>query len=230
MDLPENVILIDKPAGITSFDVIRRLRKQTGIKKWGHAGTLDPAATGLMILAHNKGTKQLESLIKLDKEYEAEVLLGVRTTTGDLDGEVVDRKKVAEISQSEISATVDSLVGTLTLPVSAYSAIKKDGVPMYKRARQAAKEGKEVMDVPVREMCVYEAELLASEYPAGDGCAVARIRFHVASGTYIRSLAEEFGKRLGYPATLKNLRRTKIGECTITQAHPLEQIGTNVRI
>lgn len=225
MDWSE-ILLIDKPTGITSFDVIRRLRKiytnETGEKapKLGHAGTLDPAASGLLVLGVGRGTKRLAELIKLDKEYVAEVLLGRSTTTGDVEGEVVEEKRVEEISLREISSTLESLVGTLALPVSAYSAIKKDGVPMYKRARAAAEKGEVVDDVPVREMTVYEAELLGCE--SGDGEAVATIRFRVASGTYIRSLGEELGKRLGYPASLKNLRRTKVGEFDIKDAKSLD--------
>lgn len=193
------LLLIDKPIGITSFDVIRRLRKQTGIKKFGHAGTLDPAASGLMLVAYEEGTKQLSRLIKLDKEYVADVLIGRSTTTGDVEGTVVEEKVVeeaAEILRNKISAALATMHGTCTLPVSAYSAIKKDGVPMYKRARAAAKKGEIVEDVPVRDMHVIEAELLSLQADVGDGFAVAHIRFHVGSGTYIRSLAEELGRRL----------------------------------
>lgn len=220
------IMLIDKPAGITSFDVIRRLRKKyseshNGEKapKMGHAGTLDPLATGLMILGVGKGTKQLQDHIKLDKEYVAEVLIGKKTTTGDMEGEVVEEKVVeegVEILRSKISTELESMTGTLRLPVSAYSAIKKDGVPMYKRARAAEKKGEVVTEVPMRDMEVHEAELL--DVKGGDGSAIATVRFHVASGTYIRSLGEELGKRLGYPATLQNLRRTKIGNFNISNS------------
>jgi len=221
MDWPE-ILLIDKPTGITSFDVIRRLRKiyttETKKKapKLGHAGTLDPAASGLMIIGVGRGTKKLTEFIKLDKEYVAEVLIGRSTTTGDIDGKVMEEKKVEEISRSEISAIVQSLVGTQILKVSAYSAIKKDGVPMYKRAYAAAQMGEVLTEVPIREMIVYVAELL--DHQSSDGLTVATLRFFVSSGTYIRSLAEELGKRLGYPASLKSLRRTKIGDFHISKA------------
>lgn len=212
-------MLVNKPKGITSFDVIRRLRRlysdtHNGERapKMGHAGTLDPLASGLMVIGVGKGTKLLAGLVKLDKEYEAEVLLGMQTTTGDLEGEVVNKKIVeesAEILRSKISVELDNMTGALTLPVSVYSAIKKDGVPMYKRARAAEKTGESV-EVPVREMVVYKAELL--DIRGGDGEAIATIRFHVGSGTYIRSLGEELGRRLGYPAALANLRRTRVGK------------------
>ncbi|MBP6881841.1 MAG: tRNA pseudouridine(55) synthase TruB [Candidatus Pacebacteria bacterium] len=227
MEVEGQLLLIDKPKGITSFDVIRRLRRQLGIKKMGHAGTLDPLATGLMIIGVGAGTKKLTELVKLDKEYIADVLIGERRTTGDMEGEVVEEKEVvveaAEILRSKISAALANMLGELTLPVSAYSAIKVDGVPMYKRARKAEKSGEVVSDVPVRKMRVDEVELL--DVQVGGGRAVAKIRFAVGSGTYIRSLAEELGRRLFYPATLQDLRRTKIGEFNIRNAKRIEEIS-----
>ena len=218
-DIPE-LLLIDKPKGITSFDVIRRLRRTLQIKKMGHAGTLDPLASGLMLIGVGKGTKGLTSLVKLDKEYLAEVRIGERRSTGDLEGEIVEEREVKTLTESEVEVALATLVGALSLSVSAYSAIKVDGVPMYKRARSAEKIGKTVADVPEREMKVYEAELL--KFETGDGRAVATVRFSVGSGTYIRSLAEELGRRVGYPATLQNLRRTKVGEFDIKDAKLLE--------
>ena len=200
--------------------VIRVLRKQYNIKKMGHAGTLDPLATGLMLVGVGKGTKKLTELIKLDKEYIAEVLIGESRTTGDMEGEIIESKKVEGLKSEAVESILHEMVGTLTLPVSAYSAIKIDGVPMYKRARRAEKTGDIVTEVPVREMKVYEAEALS--YMIVGERAVATIRFAVGSGTYIRSLAEELGRRLGYPATLQNLRRTKVGEFDIKNAQPLE--------
>lgn len=222
--VPE-LLLIDKPKGITSFDVIRRLRRRLNIKKIGHAGTLDPLATGLMILGVGPGTKRLTDLIKLDKEYVAEVLIGERRTTGDMEGEVMEEKVVeetVEILQNKISTALTEMIGDITLPVSAYSAIKVDGVPMYKRARKAEKTGDIVTEVPVRTMRLHEAELFKVELSPDR--AVATVRFAVGSGTYIRSLAEELGKRVGYPATLQNLRRTRVGEFDIEMAQKIEDV------
>lgn len=222
-ELPE-IIFIDKPAGMTSFDVIRNLRRSTGIKKFGHAGTLDPLATGLMILGVEKGTKRLEEFIKLDKEYLAEIRIGESRTTDDMEGEIVDEKEVESLLENEIADAVEKLVGTIRLPVSAYSAIKKEGKPMYKRAREAEAKGEVVTDVPMRDMVVLEAELLESAPVIIDGKKrhVAKVRFHVESGVYIRSLAKELGRILGYPATIQSLRRTKIGEYSLEQAQQLE--------
>jgi tRNA pseudouridine55 synthase len=224
------ILLIDKPKRITSFDVIRRLRRKysenhDGEKapKIGHAGTLDPLATGLMILGIGKGTKKLTELVKLDKEYIAEVLIGESRTTGDMEGEVIEEKSVdesLEVLRGKIATELEGMVGEITLPVSAYSAIKVDGVPMYKRARKAEKVGEVVTEVPVRTMRVHEAKLLG--VTAEDNRVVAEVSFFVGSGTYIRSLGEELGKRLGYPATLKNLRRTKVGDFDIIDAKKIE--------
>jgi tRNA pseudouridine55 synthase len=230
--LPE-IQLIDKPKGITSFDVIRRMRRRysdmhDGEKapKFGHAGTLDPLATGLMVLGVGKGTKKLTELTQLDKEYVAEILIGERRTTGDMEGEVMEERVVedtATIIQSKVSAVLAGMVGEITLPVSAYSAIKIDGVAMYKRARKAEKTGDLVTEVPVRTMRVHEAQLLGEVTLEADR-AVAQVRFKVGSGTYIRSLAEEVGRQIDYPATLQNLRRTKVGDFSIADAALIEDL------
>ena len=206
--------------------MIRQLRKQTGIKKFGHAGTLDPAASGLMIIGVEQGTKKLTEYIKLNKEYLAEIRLGEQRSTGDLDGEVIEAVDAVILDEDEIEKSVTELVGTQTLPVSAYSAIKKDGKPMYKRAYEAAKLGELVKDVPFRNMQVHEAEFLCiAELDTPEGHrVVVKVRFFVGSGTYTRSLAEELGRRLGYPATLQSLRRTKVGSFDIKDATRIEDL------
>jgi len=152
------------------------------------------------------------------------VRLGERRTTGDLEGEVLESVESVILDEEMIKAAVESLEGTLTLPVSAYSAIKKDGKPMYERAREAAKVGELVNDIPFRDMKVYRADYLGLEevHRAEGHRVVVSIKFFVGSGTYIRSLAEELGRRLGYPATLQALRRTKIGPFDIKDAKQIE--------
>lgn len=222
--LPE-LLLIDKPKGMSSFDVIRQLRRRTGVRKFGHAGTLDPLASGLMLIGVEQGTKALTALVGLDKEYVADILLGEKRSTGDMEGIILEEKEYQnDISTEALTSALGSMIGTLELPVSAYSAIKVAGVPMYKRARKAAKVGEVVTEVPLRIMKVYEAELLACEpiLQGGKKRLHAQVRFVVSSGTYVRSLAEELGRRLGYPATLSDLRRTKVGQYLVANAQTLE--------
>lgn len=212
-----DLLLIDKPAGITSFDVIRRLRKEYPGKKMGHAGTLDPFATGLLLVGIGKGTERLRHLVGLDKTYEAEVLLGMRTVTGDPDGTVVEEASVPELDFAHVRHIVENLRGALTLPVPAYSAVKVKGERLYALARrdQSPKE------LPMKPMEIRRIELCGMERK-GNGYRLALV-LDVASGTYIRSVAEELGKRLGYPASVAALRRTRVGEYTLHDAVTLEK-------
>lgn len=225
--LPE-LLLIDKPKGISSFTVIRQLRRLTGVRKMGHAGTLDPLASGLMLIGVEKGTKKLTGLVGLDKEYVASILLGEQRSTGDMEGEILaERPYAGDVSKEAVLEALGALEGEIELPVSAYSAIKKDGVPMYKRARKAAEKGEVVEDVPLRVMKVFETELLEiKEMKTENGPRLEmKVRFKVGSGTYIRSLAEEVGRLLGYPAVMSDLRRTKVGEYRIEDAKQIGDFG-----
>lgn len=215
--LPE-LLIVDKPKGITSFGVVWRVRRMLydaghGKVKVGHAGTLDPLASGLMLLGIGKGTKQLATLIKLDKTYEAEVILGESRTTGDLEGSIVESVPVSLdiVSLQQMRETLLGMVGVHTLPVPIFSAVKQGGQPLYKRARRG-----QYVEAPHKTMTVHSVELLRIE-TRGDRIH-AHIIFSVGSGTYIRTLAEEFGRRLGVPATLGNLRRTRVGAFTLEGA------------
>jgi len=170
---------------------------------------LDPNASGLMLIGINEGTKKLTKLVGLDKTYIAEILLGTKTDSGDITGKVIEEKPVPEISEEKIKNVLESMIGDIVLEVSLYSAMKRKGRPLYKYAR----EGKEITK-PKRVMTVYKAELkswLSDKQ-------LLEVEFEVGSGTYIRSLAEEIGKRLGTVATLKNLCRTKIGNYNLDNA------------
>jgi tRNA pseudouridine55 synthase len=214
---PENILLIDKPLGITSFTVVQKIRRQFNIKKVGHAGTLDPLATGLMIVGIGSGTKLLTQYIKLPKIYEAEICIGEKSTTGDREGEIIEKVPVTSLSDTHVLEVLQGMVGTLLLPVSIYSAVKKGGEALYKKARRG-----ENVTPPIREMEVYTTELLTTEDKPHTETQHVHVRFFVGSGTYIRSLAEELGARLGYPARLENLRRTRIGDFDIKDAQRLE--------
>lgn len=209
---PSGIILVDKPARITSFDCIRQLRKQLGIKKIGHAGTLDPTATGLMIFLVGSSTKLATSFLKKDKSYNAEITLGFNSSTGDKEGDLTAiSKTVPELT--EIESTLPKFTGLIKQTPPVYSAIKIDGKAAYKRARSGEK-----VTIPEREVNIYSLELISYEYP------VLKVSTHVSSGTYIRTLAEDIGKTLGTRAYLSNLRRTSIGGFAIEQAKPLKDI------
>jgi len=216
MEFEENILLVDKPKGITSFDVIRVLRKKMGKKKMGHAGTLDPLASGLMIIGIDKGTKRLTEFLKLPKTYIADILLGKKTDTGDLEGKVIEEKAVGEISEEKIKEELEKFIGKHSLAVPMYSAIKVGGQPLYKRARK----NDDSVAPPIKEMEVTDAKLL--DIQKTDGKVVLKVEMGVTSGTYIRTLGEEFGRRLGYPATLSDLRRTTIGKYKVEDAMSLD--------
>jgi tRNA pseudouridine55 synthase len=211
-DIPE-ILLVDKPKGITSFDVIRILRKKLNIKKIGHAGTLDPMATGLMILGVGKGTKKLTDYIKLDKTYEARVLIGQKTITGDLEGEVIEEKLVVEqsIDENLVKTVLNDLIGEIQLQVPRFSAIKIKGKKLYEKARKG-----EAFEAPTRLMKIYKIELQKLNFK--DDKLFLDLIIDVGTGAYIRSIAEEIGNRLGYPSTLAELRRTRVGAFGINDA------------
>lgn len=210
-----DILLVDKPKGITSFDVIRILRRKLSIRKMGHAGTLDPLASGLMIIGVEKGTKRLNDFLKLPKIYEAEILLGKKTTTGDMEGEILESKKVIKLNLKDVKKTLKEMTGKITLSVPLYSAVKIEGKALYKHARKGTK-----IKPPEKEMEIFWIKF--KEGYKQDDDYVLILELEVASGTYIRSIAEELGRRLGFPATLQNLRRTKIGNFKIKDAEKID--------
>ncbi|MGM0629019.1 MAG: tRNA pseudouridine(55) synthase TruB [Patescibacteria group bacterium] len=213
----KSIVLIDKPSGITSFDCIRRLRRILGISKMGHAGTLDPLATGLMVIGVGReGTRALNDFKGVDKEYEVTALMGVGTTTGDVDGEVLEEVKV-NISSKEAKDVVLGLEGEHNIPVPIYSAIKKDGKPLYWYARKGI-----AVEPPVKKMTVKRA-LFKGLYEE-NGKIYMDLSLKVSSGAYIRALVEELGRELKVPATVSALRRTMIGDKMINEATPLDSV------
>ncbi|QJU08033.1 tRNA pseudouridine(55) synthase TruB [Candidatus Saccharibacteria bacterium oral taxon 488] len=214
----DEVLLIDKPAGMTSFGVVARLRRvlsqAAGKKvKVGHTGTLDPFATGLMIIVTGKKCREADTFTKLDKWYEAEIMLGETSTTGDPEGELT-RVSERQPPRSEVEAVLSTLVGEIKQRPPIFSAIKING----RRAYQLARQGQSV-DMPERTVSIYALELVAYEYPR------LVIRAHVSSGTYIRSLAVDIGQKLGTGAYCHQLRRQAIAEYDVAQAKPLADFG-----
>lgn len=217
----EKILLIDKPAGITSFDVIAILRKRLGIKKIGHAGTLDPKATGLLIVGVGTARKKLKNFVHLPKTYIADILFGKKTATSDLEGEVLEEREVSRLNVKKLEKVLKDMEGEIKLQVPAYSAVKVAGKPLYKYARK-----KMEVKTPVRTRHIYNVKFLRIEKVTENNknFVVARIEIEVESGTYIRSVAEEIGKRLGLPATLYGLRRVKIGNFKVENATQLNEI------
>lgn len=216
--MKDGVILIDKPAGITSFGVVARVRgnltRAQGKKvKVGHTGTLDPFATGLMILVIGKECKNAGKYTKLDKTYEATVVLGQTSSTGDPEGEITDVSK-NEPTLEDVKASLVKFVGEITQKPPMFSAIKINGQRAYKLARKG-----EVIEIPDRVVNIYSLDLIDYKYPE------IKIRTHVSSGTYIRSLAEDIGKDLGVGAYCSQLRRTSIDKWSVSEAKSLEEFN-----
>lgn len=212
----DSVLLIDKPAEMTSFGVVARVRRklseQLGKKaKVGHTGTLDPFATGLMIIVTGKECRNAMSYSKLDKEYEATVRLGQTSSTGDPEGEITNVSTDIP-TRDAIEATLEQFTGEITQRPPMFSAIKING----RRAYDLARKG-EVVEMPERQVTIFSLELLDYAYPD------VRIRTHVSSGTYIRTLAEDIGKALGTGAYCAELRRTKVAEQSVADAVSLDE-------
>jgi tRNA pseudouridine55 synthase len=195
---PSGIVLVDKPAGPSSFAVVKRLRSQTGARA-GHAGTLDPFATGLLLVLLGASTRLAQYLVGLDKRYLTEIDVSARTATGDVEGEVVERHEPP--SAAELGMRLEGLRGEIELPVPAASAVKIDGERAYRLARRGV-----AVEMPLRRSTVHSLELLAYS----DG--VARLDLRVSSGTYVRAIAEALG---GHCLTL---RRTEVGPFSVDDA------------
>jgi tRNA pseudouridine55 synthase len=207
-------ILIDKPAGPTSFGVIARLRRITGVKKIGHAGTLDPAASGLLICAIGRtATREISRFVKLDKKYEALIRLGVTTDTFDREGKELSHYSGAAIGKKEIKQAVKLLPGKQEQIPPMFSAKKVGGQKLYELARK----GIEIVRQP-SSIEIYQVKILKYHWPD------LRLMIHCSSGTFIRSIAAELGDKLGCGAYLAGLKRTEIGRFKLTKAVKLEKI------
>jgi tRNA pseudouridine55 synthase len=197
----EGVLLIDKPTGMTSHDVVYRLRRKLQMQRIGHAGTLDPMATGLLIMLVGKATKISQYLMSTDKVYEGEATLGVRTNSQDAEGEVMETRPVPALSADDVRAAMKGFLGDQYQTPPMFSAVKIGGVPLYKKAR----EGEEVEREP-RFIRVASFDLLSFESP--------KLTFRLActKGTYVRTIANDLGEKIGCGAHLSALRRTGSGK------------------
>jgi tRNA pseudouridine55 synthase len=218
-------LLIDKPAGITSHDVVDKVRKATGERTVGHAGTLDPFATGLLIIGVGRDcTKQLSTYLGMDKEYEATFVIGATTDTLDPEGQVIPSPAVT-IDEQMILAAMKKLTGEISQIPPMHSAIKIGGKKMYHLARKG-----ETVDIPPRNITIHEFALIdevtgGSETRPYTGWPITiRVRIVCSSGTYIRALARDLGTLLGTTGYVSSLRRTKIGEYSVTSAKTLGEL------
>ena len=215
---PDGIVVIDKPAGVTSHDVVARLRRVLGTRAVGHAGTLDPMATGVLVLGIERGTKLLGHLTASRKRYTATMRLGVGTSTEDAEGEVTAVAAAGHLTADDIRAAAAGFVGAIEQVPSAVSAIKVDGVRSYARVRAG-----EAVALPARPVTIERLQVLDVR-PGGDVIDVD-IDVTCSAGTYIRALARDIGAVLGVPAHLTALRRTAAGGFTLADAQPLPEPG-----
>lgn len=206
------LLLINKPVGWTSFDVVKKLRFTLKVKKIGHAGTLDPLATGLLIIGTGKFTKKLNDLQGLDKTYSGIIQIGKTTPSYDLETEFDAESDWSHISEKDIEAARKKFLGEISQIPPAHSAVKVDGERAYKKARK----NKEVRLEP-RRLTIHQFEIDSSDLP--------NVKFDVScsKGTYIRSLAHDFGQELGVGGYLKELVRTSVGEYQLSDAEDLDE-------
>ena len=209
----DGALLIDKPAGPTSHDVVDLIRRQFGIKKVGHCGTLDPNATGLLIIVLGRGTKLSEKLMSDDKVYEGTMKFGVTTNSYDADGETLETRPVPLLTVEYLNELASTFVGDLMQIPPMVSAIKKDGVPLYKLARK----GIEVEREP-RLVHLYSFRFTEYREPLG------AFRAACTKGTYVRSLAHDLGQKIGCGAHLATLRRTASGKFDVADTKPLNEV------
>ena len=211
----DKIIAIDKPKDYTSRDIVNIVSKKLNTKKAGHTGTLDPLATGILVICTNKYLKLVENLMNHDKEYIAEVIFGIETDTLDITGNILNKKE-KQISKEELIKVLDSFKGKSIQEVPKYSAVKVNGKKLYEYARNGIE-----VELPKKEIEVYDIELL----DFNDNKFT--FKCHVSKGTYIRSLIRDIGYKLNTYACMTNLRRTKLGKVTLNDINTLEDIENN---
>lgn len=209
----DGILVIDKPVGITSHDVVAKARKILGTKKIGHTGTLDPLATGVLVLCVDKATKLVESLTCDDKIYEVEMKFGIKTDTADITGNIIEEKDF-KINAENLEIAIQSLVGMQKQLPPMYSAIKVNGKKLYEYARDGIEVERTARDIEIFEISkvLFDGEIL-------------KYTIHCSKGTYVRTVCEEIAEKLGTVGTMTNLRRIKSGKFSIDTACKLEEIS-----
>ena len=213
LDPWDGVLLVDKPAGCTSHDVVHVIRRTFGLRKVGHGGTLDPMATGLLVILLGRGTRLSDQIMGADKVYEGILRLGVTTSTEDVDGKTLATAACDHVTRAALETEMQKWMGDVQQTPPMVSAIKRNGVPLYKLARR----GQEVAREP-RWLHIFEFALLDFAPP------LARFRLHCTKGTYVRTLCADIGRALGCGAFLEQLRRTRSGELRLADAVALDAL------
>lgn len=216
----DGIVLINKEKNCTSRDVVNQVSKILKTKKIGHTGTLDPIATGVLVLCIGKATKLVEVITSYDKEYEAEVILGIKTDTKDITGKILKEEK-AIISKENIEKCLKQMIGTYNQTVPIYSAVKINGKKLYEYARN-----NEEIELPKRKVTIKELKLI-SDITYEKEKTKFKIKCHVSKGTYIRSLIEDIATNLNTIGTMENLKRTKQGNFQITSTNTIQDIENN---
>ncbi|MDO9494991.1 MAG: tRNA pseudouridine(55) synthase TruB [Nocardioides sp.] len=223
MTTESGLVVVDKAAGMTSHDVVARVRRLAGTRKVGHAGTLDPMATGVLVLGINRATRLLGHLMLTEKGYDATVRLGVATTTDDAEGEVVTTASTAAVTEDAVRAALATFVGDIEQVPTAVSAIKVDG----KRAYQRVRDGEQV-ELKARPVTVHELSVGAVRL--GDDHVDVEVSLRCSSGTYVRAIARDAGALLGVGGHLTALRRTAVGQFDLATAATLEELSETFRM
>jgi tRNA pseudouridine55 synthase len=223
---PDGLVVVDKPAGLTSHDVVAKVRRLAGTRRVGHAGTLDPMATGVLVLGVNRATRLLGHLTLTDKAYDATIRLGATTVTDDAEGEVVttaEEDAVAAVTDDAVAAGVAALTGDIAQVPSSVSAVKIDGRRSYKRVRAG-----EDVELPARSVTVHCFEVLGSRREGG--FLDVDVQVVVSSGTYVRALARDLGSGLGVGGHLTALRRTRVGPYALEVARTLDELAEDLTV
>lgn len=220
---PPGLVVVDKPAGLTSHDVVARVRRLAGTRKVGHAGTLDPMATGVLLVGVNRATRLLGHLMLTEKAYDAVVRLGVATTTDDAEGEALAQRSTAGTTEEQVRAAFAALVGDIEQVPSSVSAVKVDGQRAYARVRAG-----ETVELKARPVTVHALDVHTVE--RHDEVVDVSVSVRCSSGTYIRALARDAGAALGVGGHLRALRRTAVGPFTLAEARTLDQLADDFAV
>jgi tRNA pseudouridine55 synthase len=212
--MADGVLVVDKPPGPTSFDVVRRIKRAAHLKRAGHGGTLDPLASGVLPICLGEGTKLAAFLLDADKEYDVTIRLGVETDTYDATGAITARHDPSVVEEAHVRAVLAAFTGTIEQTPPIYSALKRDGRPLYAYARAG-----ETVEIAPRAVTVHELTLMSFLGPNAVGLHV-----RCSKGTYVRSLAFDLGRRLGVGAHVTVLRRTRSGPFTLGASLPLDAV------